>query len=727
MLTEKKDRETPDDPSANAADSPREENGTHRQTDRGEETTRAEGHESPFTRIGPYKVIDQVGEGAAGIVFQAEQQEPSRLQVALKVIKDGADGKQIVSRFEAERQRLALLNHPNIAKVLGVGARPSGQPYFVMEWVEGVPITEYCDEHHLSIPERLELLVTVCQAVEYAHQKGFIHGDLKPSNVLVASEEGKAVPKILDFGVAQMTRRKPTGSNSYTTAPGNLVGQVEYMSPDRADAHVADVDTRGDVYSLGAILYELLTGTTPVTREHLTGVPLAAATRLIREETVPPPSKRLSDSKERLETAAEQRGAKPEALVKAVRGELDCLVMKALEKDAARRYQTVHDLARDLQRHLAHEPLEACPSSGGRRLRQLAREHPRVLAMAAILFFLSLAIAAAGVGTAVWAWREKSHAQKAEEEAKDKQKKAQEAEAESKAKLHLSEAARKATAKERDQAQRAERAARSSEEETKTVLAFFKDKLLSAGRPSGASISEDFWAKGQSKDIMLRQAVDRVEPQVADAFADHPLGEASIREMLGWAYLNVGEAAQAVKQYERAFSLREAMQGVNDPDTADCRNKLAVAYRLAGRPGEASRLFDQNPNSPSHASALAVRGSLLLSQKKPAEAELKLRESLAIRRKIQPDDWSTFDVQSMLGEALMDQKKYADAELLLRSGYAGLKKHRGDIPSSDKSHLTRALERLVRLYEAWGKKDQAHQWQKELETMKASSHTDNSR
>ena len=282
-------------------------------------------------------------------------------------------------------------------------------------------------------------------------------------------------------------------------------------------------------------------------------------------------------------------------------------------------------------------------------------------------------------------------------------------------KLLQAQAAWMDAVKELRQARAAEQAARSSEEETKAVLDFFKRTLLSAGRPGDVSLAEAFWAGGQGKDVTLRKAVDVTESQVAEAFADRPLGEASVREMLGLAYLSLGDTAQAVKEYERAFALREAMQGANHPDTAACRNQLAVVYRLAGRPAEGGRLFDRNPNSPAHAAALAVRGSTLLVEKKPAEAELELRECLTIRQKIQPDDWTTFETKSMLGEALLDQKKFIEAEPLLLSGYEGMKQREDTIPSQDKPRLTKALQRLVKLYEAWGKKGEAIRWRKELE------------
>ncbi len=284
-----------------------------------------------------------------------------------------------------------------------------------------------------------------------------------------------------------------------------------------------------------------------------------------------------------------------------------------------------------------------------------------------------------------------------------------------KADLRQAQAAWMTAVNELHQAQEGEKSARRSDEDSKAVLDFFKKTLLSAGRPGDVSLPDAFWAGGQGKDVMLRKAVDVTETQVADAFVDRPVAEALIREMLGLAYLNLGESTLAVKQYERALALREAMQGISLAETAACRNQLAVAYRVASRPAEAGRLFDHNTNSPAQAAALGVRGSMLLMEKKPAEAELKLRDCLMIRQKIQPDDWTTFDTESTLGEAVLDQNRFADAEPLLLSGYQGLKQREQTIPSQDKLRLTAALERLVKLYERWGKVDTAIKWRRELE------------
>ena len=363
----------------------------------------------------------------------------------------------------------------------------------------------------------------------------------------------------------------------------------------------------------------------------------------------------------------------------------------------------------------ADQPPEAHRPGFIHQLRDVAREHRSASVLAALLLLLLLAAAAAGTGLAVWAFREERRARKVEQQAVEKSQKAQDVAAKYEGKFHQTEAEWKAAVDGLHRARAAEEAARRSEGETKAILDFFKKSLLSAGRPGDGSLPAVFWAGGQGRDVTLRKALDSAESQVAEVFADRPMAEAVVREILGSAYLSVGEAARAVRQYERALALREATHGANHPDAAACRNQLAVAYRLAGRDAEAARLFEQTPDSAAHASALAARGAMLLREKKPAEAELKLRGCLTIRQKIQPDDWTTFDTKSSLGEALLDQSKFADAEPLLLSGYQGMKQREDTIPSQDKPRLIKALERLVRLYEAWGKEDEAMKWRKELE------------
>jgi tetratricopeptide (TPR) repeat protein len=339
--------------------------------------------ERPGTVIGPYKLVQAIGEGGMGAVYLAQQAEPVRRLVALKVIKPGMDSGQVVARFEAERQALALMDHPNIAKVLDGGATESGRPYFVMELVKGVPLTKYCDEHRLTPKQRLELFVPVCEAVQHAHQKGVIHRDLKPTNVLVALYDGKPVPKVIDFGVAKAAGQ-PLTDKTLFTGFGAVVGTLEYMSPEQAELNQLDIDTRSDIYSLGVLLYELLTGTTPLERKRLKETGLLEALRLIREEETPRPSARLSTTAE-LPAIAASRGLEPKKLSGAIRGELDWIVMKALEKDRNRRYESASAFAADVQRYLHDEPVQACPPSAWYRLRKFGRRNRAALATLSVV------------------------------------------------------------------------------------------------------------------------------------------------------------------------------------------------------------------------------------------------------------------------------------------------------------------------------------------------------
>ena len=384
---------------------------------------------SAGTMIGRYRIVEPLGEGGFGVVYRAEQLEPIRRRVALKVIKAGMDTREVVARFDTERQALALMDHPGIARVLDAGATENGRPYFVMELVSGTPITEYCDQRTLTPDQRLRLFVDVCHAVQHAHQKAIIHRDLKPTNILVEEIDGRPVPKIIDFGVAKALGRHLTGTTLFTRGE-QLLGTPTYMSPEQAERGGMDIDTRSDIYALGVLLYELLTGTTPFDKESLNRLALEEVRRIVRETEPPKPStrvralvaadvRRLQSNSELGTRNSEVNRASPlrlphdrKELIQRLRGDLDWIVMKALEKDRRRRYDTASTLAQDIERHLAHEPVIARPPSRVYRFQKLVRRN-RLTFAAAGAVILALAL---GAVVSAWQWRQ-SEAQRLRAEA----------------------------------------------------------------------------------------------------------------------------------------------------------------------------------------------------------------------------------------------------------------------------------------------------------------------
>ena len=369
----------------------------------GTEDSRAQpGLEKAGDHIDHYKLLQEIGEGGCGTVYMAEQEEPVRRKVALKIIKPGMDTREVIARFEAERQALAMMDHPNIARVYDAGTTSTGRPYFVMELVRGLKITEFCDQQNLSTHQRLELFLKVCSAVQHAHQKGIIHRDLKPSNILVTLVDGAPAPKVIDFGIAKATNQERLTDKTFFTAFEQFIGTPAYMSPEQADISGVDIDTRSDIYSLGVVLYELLTGRTPFDAKELLKSGLEGIRRTLKEQEPPKPSTQLnkllgSD----LTTTATSRHTDPARLVKQVSGDLDWVVMKCLEKDRGRRYETANGLAADIKRHLDSEPVVARPPSAGYRFRTFARRNKVALSVAAMIAIILITATIVSVWQAI--------------------------------------------------------------------------------------------------------------------------------------------------------------------------------------------------------------------------------------------------------------------------------------------------------------------------------------
>jgi tetratricopeptide (TPR) repeat protein/tRNA A-37 threonylcarbamoyl transferase component Bud32 len=501
------------------------------------------------TVIGRYKLLEPIGEGGYGTVFMAEQTSPVQRRVALKIIKAGMDTRQVIARFEAERQALALMDHPNIAKVFDAGMTDAGRPYFVMELVKGVSIVKYCDEHHLPPRARLELFVQVCQAVQHAHQKGIIHRDLKPSNVLVALYDGKPVPKVIDFGIAKATGQKLTDATMFTGF-GDVIGTLEYMSPEQAEMNQLDVDTRSDIYSLGVLLYELLTGSTPLENKRIKQTALMEVLRFIREEEPPSPSTRLSASQQ-LPSIASNRGLEPKKLSGIVHGELDWIVMKALEKDRARRYETANGFASDVQRYLDDEAVHACPPSATYRFRKFARRNK-----AALLTVVALMVALVG-GTTVSTWQavRATRATRAEQAA-----------------LKI--------AKANEQAAR-ESAKRADAERTRAEGAFYKARLAVNDVIVNAAIGRGKWSDMpvEYRKIITADALKYYESLIqmngADPAVRYETGVALGN--IGLMHWRFGEHDQAEKLYRRAAGVLDAL--VHDvPRPAEYRQQCAYRH-----------------------------------------------------------------------------------------------------------------------------------------------------
>ncbi|MBW7906592.1 MAG: serine/threonine-protein kinase [Phycisphaerae bacterium] len=668
--------------------------------------------EGPGSIIGRYKLLQLIGEGGFGSVFMAQQESPVQRRVALKIIKLGMDTRQVIARFEAERQALALMEHPNIARVFDAGATEAGRPYFVMELVRGEPLTDYCDRNQLSIDERLRLFAQVCQAVQHAHQKGVIHRDLKPSNVLVTSTDGQAIPKVIDFGIAKATSARLTEKTVFTEHR-QLIGTPEYMSPEQAEMTSSDIDTRSDVYSLGVLLYELLTGALPFDARRLRSAAFAEIQRIIREEEPPTPSLRLSRL-DALPSVAARRQIDPARLLRRVRGDLDWIVMKCLDKDRTRRYGTADALAQDILRHERGEPILAAPPSSAYRLRKFVRRHKvGVLAGAMIALLLVLAVAGTTTGM-LWALREKSRADDAAKAESVARREAQQ---------HAAQAAEAADLAQREarRAGEAEAAARQRAAELDQVASFqasqlseldpalmgvrIRDAVVGQGRVllAGRSATEAELDAAQREvervlagvsftDVSLEaldaSVLSRALEAIDQQFPDQPLLRARLLQATSDTLRELGLGDRAVAPQAEALDIRRRALGDGHPDTLASVNREGMLLQAQGKLREAEQRYrealdagrrEAGAEHPEVISALNNLGQVLVHQGRLAEAEPVCREALEqARRFLGEDHEGTYSAQGNLGLALNNLGRLSEAEECYRAALETKRRVLGD-------------------------------------------------
>jgi len=637
--------------------------------------------EQPGDYIGRFKLLQQIGEGGCGVVFMAEQEEPVRRQVALKIIKPGMDTKTVIARFEAERQALALMDHPNIAKIFDAGATTSGRPYFVMELIRGIKITEYCDQHSLTTEERLKLFVQVCQAVQHAHQKGIIHRDIKPSNILVTTTlEGAALPVVIDFGIAKATSNQRLTDKTLFTAFEMLIGTPAYMSPEQAALKGADVDTRTDIYSLGVLLYELLAGSTPFDTGELMESGLDEIRRVVREQEPVRPSTRLSKLEGAdLTTLARYRKSDPPTLIRAVRGDLDWIAMKALEKDRARRYETANGLASDVQRYLAGEPISARPPSKFYKFQKAVLRN-KLLFTGVSLIALLLIVGLIVVSTSL--------------------------------------------AKERRSRREADAAARQAEAEkanaqtetikSQQVTKFLQDMLQSVGPAA---------ARGRDT-AMLREVLDQTAERVGREMTNQPAVEAELRSLIGTLYEQIGKYSRAEEMHRAALVIRRKLFGTESAETAASLNCLGLALIAERKLPEAEavdtealairrRLFgDENAET---ATSLNDLSAVYRDEGRLSEAEPMARQALAMREKLfGKDRLEVADSLRNLSIILGDEGKWSESETMAKEVLA----IRRNLLGTEHPWVASALNDVAWAASAQGKLDEAESLEREALVMR---------
>jgi len=616
-----------------------------------------DGESRPGAIVGQYRLLRLLGEGGMGMVYHAHQLRPIRRDVALKIIKPGMDSRQIIARFETERQALALMDHPHIARVFDAGTTPAGRPYFAMELVDGIPITRYCDTRRLNVEERIRLFIPVCQAIQHAHQKGIIHRDIKPSNVLVGEREGQAVPKVIDFGLAKALGQQLSDTTLMTNL-GTVVGTLEYMSPEQAEVARHDIDTRSDVYSLGVLLYELLTGETPLGHARAASAPYLEVLRWIREEEAAAASVKLRASARAADTA-EQRGSDAGRLPRLIAGELDWITGKALEKDRSRRYETVNGLLRDLERYLEGEAVEAGPVSATYRMRKFMRKYRIWLGTAAAFAFLLVAGAVVSAALAV-------------------------------------------------RANRAETQERAAEQEARAVNDFLRNDLLAQANPRN-----QLNTRHQDPELTVRTALDRAAAAIGARFEKQPLVEAAIQQTIAFAYNEMGLYPQAQPHAERALELRRRLLGEGHPDTLETEAGLANLYWVEGKYPEAEAIQvkvlegRRRLLGPEHVDTLSAMNELALyyaALGKYGQAEQLYRQTIDLKRRVLGAEHpNTLASMNNLARLYDDEARFAEAEQLLTNTVAIKTRIMGE---EHPSTLT-SMDNLALVYEHEGKYAQA--------------------
>jgi len=660
-------------------------------------STRTADHESStesgIVIGGRYTLQQQIGEGGMGTVWVARQTEPVKRKVALKLVRAGMHSKAVLQRFEQERQALAILDHPNIAKVLDGGMTPGGQPYFAMELVSGLPLTKFCDDGKLTPRERLELLLPICQAVQHAHQKGIVHRDLKPANILVTTTDGKAVPKVIDFGVAKAIAGKLT-DETMATQFGAVVGTLEYMSPEQAGFSAGDIDTRADIYSLGVILYELLTGLRPIDAKRLEKAAVIEVIRIIKEEEPAKPSTRLS-THESLPSIAAVRQTEPRRLMALLRGELDWIVMKCLEKERDRRYETASALALDIQRYLADLPVEARPPSAGYRLGKFVRRNKGTAVAAALVFFLL-------IGGIVSTSFQAARAQRARDLAVANERQA----------VLAADAERRAKdseAKARTKAEAAEKRASAEAAAAKAVSEFLeRDVLLQADIRH--QVRRGDAVKGG---LTIREAMDRAAARIDGRFAGQQLAEAGIRQAIARSYRSLGESKVGLPHQERAYELFKAALGEDDPRTLEAMSFLADCHASVGNASKSLELREEvakrlstvkGASDPQSVDAHQLVAIHYLNMGRIPEA-IKVYEDLlpAIAQATTNKDSMLIDTRAGLAVAYSRSGRLRDALPILKEVYEWFVANR---PADDPDRF-QSLNSLARCYYNMGRLDEA--------------------